>query len=54
MTEKQMKEFEEAARPLIKWLCENRNPHDIVIVEPESVQLKDGHCRVNVTDYIPD
>lgn len=54
LTDEQRKSFEEAARPLIKWLCENCNPHAVVIVEPGAAELKDGVSRIVVEDYIPD
>ena len=54
LTDEQRKSFEEAARPLIKWLCENCHPHVTVIVEPSSAELKEGVSRIVVEDYIPD
>ena len=54
LTDKQQDEFNAAARPLIKWLCENCNPHSVVIVEPGAAELKDGVARIVVEDYIPD
>ena len=54
LTEKQRKEFEEAARPLIKWLNENCHSHVVAIVEPDRAQLTEGIYGVPVKDYIKD
>lgn len=49
------KEFEEAARPLIKWLCDNCNPHAKVIVTPVSAELLHGvRATGEILDYIKD
>lgn len=47
--------FEEAARPLIKWLCENWHPHVTAIVTPTSCELLESKCaNPNIDDYILD
>ena len=50
----QQKDFETAARPLIKWLNENCHPHVVAIVEPGRAELTEGVCSVVVEDYIKD
>ncbi len=54
LTKEQRETFEEAARPLIKWLCENANPHASVEVRLESAELREGVCKIVVEDYIKD
>ena len=53
LTKQQQKEFETAARPLIKWLNENCHPHVIAIVEPERVELTEGVYATPIVYYIP-
>ena len=47
--------FEEAARPLIKWLCDNHHPHVTVIVTPTSAELLEGiRSTGEIMDYVKD
>lgn len=47
--------FEELARPMIKYLCENYNPHVTVIITPTSAELLGGlKSIVNIDDYLRD
>ena len=49
------KGFEEAARPLIKWLCENWHPHVIAVVTPTNAQLLSGEESTGqIMDYVKD
>lgn len=49
------KGFDEAASPLIKWLCENCHPHVIVIVTPTGAQLvEDVESTGQMMDYAKD
>lgn len=55
VTNEQQKSFEEAARPLIKRLCENVHPHHSVIVTPTNAELLEGSCSTGeVIDYVRD
>lgn len=55
MTPEQQKSFEEAARPLIKWLNENVHPHHTVIVTPTDAELLEGSCATgDILDYLKD
>lgn len=47
-------EMLEAAKPLIKWLCENTNPHAKLIVEHDSVELFEGCMRSRTEEFIKD
>ena len=49
------KTFEEAARPLIEWLCANVHPHHVAIVTPTGAELLEGLCSTGeILDYIKD
>ena len=48
-------EFEELARPMIKWLCDNYHPHVIVVITPTSAELNEGVlCIGTINDYLKD
>lgn len=45
--------FEELARPMIKYLCENHHPHVTVIITPTSAELLEGLKSLgSIDDYI--
>ncbi|EMI5415071.1 TPA: hypothetical protein MCG37_004303 [Klebsiella pneumoniae] len=46
--------FEEAAKPLIKWLNENANPHASVTVDCTSAQLLTGEIGIHTEEFIKD
>lgn len=46
--------FEDAAKPLIKWLNENANPHASVIVESDGATLYTAEIHSQVKDFIKD
>jgi hypothetical protein len=48
------KSFEEAAKPLIKWLNENANPHTKAIVETDGAELVSGEMNIICTEFIED
>lgn len=50
--EQTMKSFEAAARPLIRWLCENQHPHVTVLVTPTTAELLEGQLAITVEDYV--
>ena len=49
-----MKDFEEAAKPLIKYLCENHHPHMTVIVTPTGAKLVEGQMSIKCEEFIRD
>lgn len=52
---KKTKELKEAAKPLIKYLCENYHPHVTAIVTPTSVEVMEGIQVIpNITEFIVD
>lgn len=49
------KKFEELARPMIKYLCENYHPHVTVIITPTNAELLQGlKSTGEVFDYLRD
>lgn len=55
MPEIDRKAFEEAARPLIKWLAENTHPHHTAVVTPTHAELLEARVATGpIYDYIKD
>ncbi len=54
LNEKKRIEFKKAARPLVKWLCENCHPHVVALIEPGRIELTESVCAILVNDYIPE
>ncbi|MBP1129370.1 hypothetical protein JOE25_000913 [Serratia sp. PL17] len=46
--------FEEAAKPLIKWLAENVHPHHTAIVTSNRAELLMGESVINTDEYLKD
>ena len=46
--------FLEAAKPLIKWMSENCNPHHITIVSCIDAELLSGEMCVKTTEFLKD
>jgi hypothetical protein len=46
--------FEEAVKPLMKWLCENRHPHITVIVSGTTAEILEGLELVKTNEFIID
>jgi hypothetical protein len=48
----QRRQFEEASRPLMRWLGENCHPHATVIVDSGTAELVEGAAVFNTEEYI--
>ena len=46
--------FEEAVKPLMKWLCENTHPHTTAIVDGTLAQLVEGVENVKTNEFLVD
>ena len=46
--------FEEAVKPLMKWLCENTHPHTTAIVTGNLAELVEGIESVKTNEFIID
>ncbi|MGQ3662100.1 hypothetical protein [Citrobacter braakii] len=53
MDEKELS-FQEASKPLIKWLAENVNPHSTVIVTSTGAELLGGVMSHNAEEFLTD
>jgi hypothetical protein len=53
-TKEQTKSFEEAIKPLMKWLCENTNPHTTAIVTGNLAELVEGIEVVKTNEFLID
>lgn len=55
LEKKKLNELQNAAEPLIKYLCENHNPHVTAIVTSTSVELVEGLMNIpNIYKYVKD
>lgn len=53
--EREQKEFNEACRPLIKYLAENHHPHIKVIVHSTGAEMLEGvKTSAEILDYLRD
>lgn len=54
LSKEQIEELREAAKPLVKFLNENYNPHCKVIVEVDGVEIVSGEVTVKIEEFIKD
>ena len=54
MEKEKSESFEEAAKPLIKWLSESVHPHHTVIVTSTSAELLEAQKVIITTEYLKD
>jgi hypothetical protein len=52
--ERKQETFEEAVKPLMKWLCENTHPHTKAIVTGNLAELVEGVENVHTNEFIVD
>lgn len=53
--EEKMDSFNEAVRPVIKWLNDNMHPHTTIIITPTNAEFVEGIMSTGqVLDYIKD
>jgi hypothetical protein len=51
ISEDKQKEFEQAAKPLIRFLCRNCHPHIAAYVDSCSAELLEGICVVKSIEH---
>lgn len=51
MTDEIRKQFEELARPLIKFLNDHGHPHMHITITNEHAELSEGVCAFSTTEY---
>ncbi len=54
LKKEQIDAFEEAAKPLVKWLNDNCHPHVTVVVTPSGAELSEGVAFVPIKEFIKD
>ena len=54
LTAKQIEEFKEAAKPLVKFLNDNCHPHVTAIVTSTRAKLEEGLCVVKLEEFLRD
>ncbi|KNA29527.1 hypothetical protein ACO03_11535 [Pantoea ananatis] len=54
MSDEKMKSFEEAAKPLIKWLAENEHPHHTAIITSVHAELLESKISFPTMEFIKD
>lgn len=54
ITSQQRDEMLEAAKPLIKWMCENCHPHCTAIVDDTTIELVEGIAIGNTEEFLKD
>ncbi|WP_210502095.1 hypothetical protein [Pantoea ananatis] len=54
MSDEKMKSFEEAAKPLIKWLAENEHPHHAAIITSVQAELLESKISFPTMEFIKD
>lgn len=52
LDKEKQKELEDAAEPLIKFLCDNFHPYITVIVDYSSAKLFEGVCSIRTDKFI--
>ena len=54
LNEEKRKEFDEAAKPMMKWLNDNCHPHVKVVMDCSRVELLEGVCSNITTEFVKD
>lgn len=54
LSEEKRAEFEEAAKPLIKWLNDNCHPHVTVVTTTTTSELSEGVASIVTHEYVKD
>ena len=54
LTSEQKDEFEEVAKPLMKFLAENFHPHVTAIVEGGRAEILESSAAIVTDEFIPD
>ncbi len=54
LTPEQTVQFNEASKPLVKFLCDNFHPHVKVIVEHSGAEILESSASVKIEEFIKD
>lgn len=54
LTEKQIEEFKEASKPMMKFLCDNFNPHVMVHVDQSRAEICFPAAMIENDEFVKD
>lgn len=54
LTKEQMDEFEKLAKPLMKWISDNMNPHAMIIIDSMTAEVVVGECAITTDEFVKD
>jgi hypothetical protein len=54
ITREEQESFELAARPLIRWINNNMNPHHQIVVDHTGAELLSGEAMFYTPEYLKD
>ena len=54
MDELQKEQFEEKAKDMMKWLCENGHPHMSIVITPTTAELAEGVIGITSSEFVVD
>lgn len=54
LTREQVNELEKLAKPLMKFLCDNCNPHAKIIIECDRAEILSGSASIMTDEFIKD
>lgn len=54
ITEEQKNQFEDASKPLVKWLNENCHPHTTIVVTQTGSELLEGLLNFKTEEFLKD
>ena len=52
ITEQQRLSMLEAAKPLMKWMADNRHPHCSIMMDAVAVELVEAVARVHTLEFV--
>jgi intracellular sulfur oxidation DsrE/DsrF family protein len=54
LTKEQLKEFEEVVQPVMKFLCDNFNPHVTVVINPTEAEILSASASIMFDKFVKD
>ena len=54
MEKEKMRQLESLAKPLVRFLNDNFNPHSEIIIDCSCARIVSSECSVLITEYIKD
>lgn len=54
MTKEQIEEFQKLAKPMMKFLCDEFNPHVVVLINPTEASINSGSHGFSTVEFVKD